>query len=131
MLGSPALAVDYLAVYSVGLPLRSTASRLNSASIGDSDSIRWTGCFLRQGKCANEREGYRRDRLVLLRLDQGICGRPDMEEIKTRSYAWSKSWIEFTDPNAQGVYWPCNKDGKVLSVGKGKVRQREPHPRLT
>lgn len=27
-----------------------------------------------------------------------------MNEIKGHDYTWSKSWIEFKAPNAQGVY---------------------------
>ena len=47
-----------------------------------------------------------------------------MEVPKSHAYAWSKSWIEFTAPNAQGVYWLRDKEGKVLFVGKGNVRER-------
>ena len=47
-----------------------------------------------------------------------------MIETKSHDYAWSKSWIEFKAPNAQGVYWLRNKEGKALFVGKGNVRER-------
>ncbi len=47
-----------------------------------------------------------------------------MEETKTHAYAWSKSWIEFTTPNAQGVYWIRDKEGQTIIVGKGNVRER-------
>ena len=47
-----------------------------------------------------------------------------MEETKSHDYAWSKSWIEFKAPNAPGVHWLRNKEGKALFVGKGNGRGR-------
>jgi len=47
-----------------------------------------------------------------------------MIETKSHDYAWSKSWIEFKAPNAPGVYWLRDKEGKTLFVGKGNVRER-------
>ena len=47
-----------------------------------------------------------------------------MNEIKGHDYTWSKSWIEFKAPSAQGVYSLRNKEGKVIFVGKGNIRQR-------
>ena len=47
-----------------------------------------------------------------------------MEGTKSHAYAWSKSWIEFKAPNAQGVYWLRNEEGKTIFVGKGNVRER-------
>lgn len=47
-----------------------------------------------------------------------------MNEIKGHDYAWSKSWIEFKAPSAQGVYLLRNKTGEVIFVGKGNIRQR-------
>jgi excinuclease UvrABC nuclease subunit len=47
-----------------------------------------------------------------------------MTEIKGHDYVWSKSWIDFKVPNATGVYWLRNKEGKVIFVGKGNVRER-------
>ena len=47
-----------------------------------------------------------------------------MNEIKSHYYTWSKSWIEFKAPSAQGVYSLRNKEGKVIFVGKGNIRQR-------
>ena len=44
--------------------------------------------------------------------------------IKGRDYTWSKSWIEFKAPDAPGVYCLRDKEGKVLFIGKGKVRER-------
>jgi excinuclease UvrABC nuclease subunit len=45
-------------------------------------------------------------------------------EIKGHDYTWSLPWIEFKAPNAQGVYSLRNKEGKVIFVGKGNIRQR-------
>ena len=47
-----------------------------------------------------------------------------MPGIKGHQYTWSKSWIEFKAPDAPGVYCLRDKEGKVLFVGKGKVRER-------
>lgn len=47
-----------------------------------------------------------------------------MRGIKSHDYSWSKSWIEFRVPNAQGVYSIQDKAGKVIFVGKGNVRER-------
>ncbi len=47
-----------------------------------------------------------------------------MEEAKSRAYSWSKSWIEFMAPNAQGVYWIRDKEGRTIFIGKGNVRER-------
>ncbi len=47
-----------------------------------------------------------------------------MSDIKGHDYNWSKSWIEFKAPNARGVYSLRNKEGKVIFVGKGNIRQR-------
>ncbi len=47
-----------------------------------------------------------------------------MNEIKGHDYAWSKSWIEFKAPNAQGVYTLRNREGTVIFVGRGNIRQR-------
>jgi hypothetical protein len=45
-----------------------------------------------------------------------------MPGIKAHAYIWSKSWIEFKAPNAQGVYCIRTKEGSALFVGKGNVR---------
>lgn len=47
-----------------------------------------------------------------------------MRGIKGHGYTWSKSWIEFKAPDAQGVYCLRDWEGKVLFVGKGKIRER-------
>lgn len=47
-----------------------------------------------------------------------------MIETKSHNYAWSKAWIDFQAPNATGVYWLRDKEGKTLFVGKGNVRER-------
>lgn len=47
-----------------------------------------------------------------------------LKEIKSHYYKWSKSWIEFKAPNGQGVYCIQDKDGKVIFVGKGNIRER-------
>jgi len=47
-----------------------------------------------------------------------------MAEIKGRDYTWSKSWIEFKAPNEPGVYCLMDKEGKVIFVGKGNIRER-------
>ena len=47
-----------------------------------------------------------------------------MSETTSHGYAWSKTGIEFTAPNAQGVYCLLDKNGKVIFVGKGNVRER-------
>jgi hypothetical protein len=47
-----------------------------------------------------------------------------MDETKFHAYTWSKSWIEFMAPNAQGVYWLRDDEGKELFVGNGNVRER-------
>ncbi len=47
-----------------------------------------------------------------------------MRETKSHDYAWSKSWIEFEAPNAQGVYSLRDKEGRVIYVGKGNIRER-------
>lgn len=47
-----------------------------------------------------------------------------MPGIKGHEYTWSKSWIEFKAPDAPGVYCLRDKEGKVLFIGKGKVRER-------
>lgn len=47
-----------------------------------------------------------------------------MREIRGQDYTWSKPWIEQIAPNSQGVYCLQDKEGKVLFIGKGKVRER-------
>ncbi|HKT13072.1 MAG TPA: hypothetical protein VJW77_14720 [Terriglobia bacterium] len=47
-----------------------------------------------------------------------------MTDIRGQDYMWSKSWIEYIAPNSQGVYCIRDKEGKVLFIGKGKVRER-------
>ena len=47
-----------------------------------------------------------------------------MPGFKGHEYTWSKSWIEFKAPDAPGVYCLRDKEGKVLFIGKGKVRER-------
>lgn len=47
-----------------------------------------------------------------------------MRETKSHDNTWSKSWIEFEAPNAQGVYSLRDKEGKVIFVGKGNIRER-------
>jgi excinuclease UvrABC nuclease subunit len=44
--------------------------------------------------------------------------------VKGHDYTWSKSWIEFKAPDAPSVYCLRDKEGKVLFIGKGKVRER-------
>ena len=51
-----------------------------------------------------------------------------MTGIKGHDYTWSNSWIEFKAPNAQGVYCLRDKEGNVLFIGKGKLRERLSHP---
>ncbi|HVB29366.1 MAG TPA: hypothetical protein VNG91_06115 [Terriglobia bacterium] len=46
-----------------------------------------------------------------------------MIETKSHDYAWSKSWIEFKAPNAQGVYWLRDKEGKTIFVGKPRLNR--------
>ena len=46
-----------------------------------------------------------------------------MMGIKGHDYTWSNSWIEFKAPNAQGVYCLRDKEGKVLFIGKGNIRE--------
>jgi excinuclease UvrABC nuclease subunit len=47
-----------------------------------------------------------------------------MSGIKGHDYTWSRSWIEFKAPDGPGVYCLRDKEGKVLFIGKGKVRER-------
>jgi excinuclease UvrABC nuclease subunit len=47
-----------------------------------------------------------------------------MTGMKGHDYTWSNSWIEFKAPSAQGVYCLLDKGGRVLFIGKGKVRER-------
>jgi excinuclease UvrABC nuclease subunit len=47
-----------------------------------------------------------------------------MSEIKGQDFTWSKPWIEHTAPNSPGVYSLRDKQGNVLYIGKGKVRER-------
>jgi excinuclease UvrABC nuclease subunit len=47
-----------------------------------------------------------------------------MAESKSHVYAWGIWWIEFKVPSAEGVYSIRNKEGQVLYVGKGNVRER-------
>jgi excinuclease UvrABC nuclease subunit len=47
-----------------------------------------------------------------------------MTAIKGHDYIWSNSWIQFKAPNAQGVYCLQDKEGKVLFIGKGNIRER-------
>ena len=47
-----------------------------------------------------------------------------MPGIKGPNYVWGRAWIEFKTPNAEGLYWIRNKEGKVLCIGKGNVRER-------
>jgi len=49
-----------------------------------------------------------------------------MIESRSGAYAWSKSWIEFKAPNAEGVYWLRNKEGKERFVSKGAKRRLHP-----
>ena len=44
-----------------------------------------------------------------------------MEETKSHDYAWSKFWIVFMAPTAQGVYWLRDKGDKTPLVSKGNV----------
>ena len=46
-----------------------------------------------------------------------------MTQIKGHDYTWNQSWIDFKAPNAQGVYCLLDKDGKVIFIGKGKIRE--------
>lgn len=47
-----------------------------------------------------------------------------MSGIKGEVYTWNKGWIEFKAPTTPGVYCIRDKDGNVIYVGKGKVRDR-------
>ncbi|TAM83348.1 MAG: hypothetical protein EPN47_04350 [Acidobacteria bacterium] len=47
-----------------------------------------------------------------------------LNEIKSHNYTWSRSWIKFKAPNAEGVYSILDKEGKVIHIGKGNIRQR-------
>ncbi len=47
-----------------------------------------------------------------------------MPGIKGRAYLWSPQWISFEVPSANGVYLVRNKEGAVLHVGKGDLRER-------
>ena len=47
-----------------------------------------------------------------------------MTQIKGHDYTCNQSWIEFKAPNAQGVYCLLDKDGKVIFIGKGNIRER-------
>lgn len=47
-----------------------------------------------------------------------------MTQIKGHDYTWSQSWIEFKASNGLGVYCLRDKEGKVIFIGKGKVRDR-------
>ena len=47
-----------------------------------------------------------------------------MKEVRGQDYTWSRSWIEYRAPNSQGVYCLRDSGGRVLFVGKGKVRER-------
>lgn len=47
-----------------------------------------------------------------------------MTQIKGHDYTWSQSWIEFKAPNSLGVYCLWDKEGKVIFVGKGNIRER-------
>jgi excinuclease UvrABC nuclease subunit len=47
-----------------------------------------------------------------------------MKDIRGHDYLLNQSWIEFKAPNAQGVYCLRDKEGKVIFVGKGNVRER-------
>lgn len=47
-----------------------------------------------------------------------------MLEVKGQDYNWSKPWIEYRAPNSLGVYSLRDKEGNVLFVGKGNVRER-------
>ena len=47
-----------------------------------------------------------------------------MRGIRGHDYTWSQSWIEFKAPNAQGVYCLRDKEGRVIFIGKGNVRER-------
>ena len=47
-----------------------------------------------------------------------------MPGIKGPSYAWGRAWIEFKTPTGQGVYCIRNKEGKILYIGKGNLRER-------
>ena len=48
----------------------------------------------------------------------------DMTETKSHAYACIRSWVEFKAPNAEGVYWIRDREGKTLFVGKSNVRER-------
>jgi len=70
--------------------------------------------------------GLAQRRFVSLRFQRGsvrVSGFT-MAGIKGNGYTWSKSWIEFKAPDAPGVYCLRDKEGKVLFIGKGKVRER-------
>lgn len=43
---------------------------------------------------------------------------------RSHDYTWSKAWIEFKAPNADGVYVIQDKEGKVIFVGMGNIRER-------
>jgi len=47
-----------------------------------------------------------------------------MKDIRGHDYLLNQSWIEFKAPNAQGVYCLRDKEGKVIFIGKGNVRER-------
>lgn len=47
-----------------------------------------------------------------------------MIETTSHAYVWSKAWIEFQAPSAQGVYWLRDKEGRTIFVGKGNIRER-------
>jgi excinuclease UvrABC nuclease subunit len=47
-----------------------------------------------------------------------------MKGIRGQDFTWSKPWIEYRAPNSQGVYCLRDKEGKVLFIGKGRVRER-------
>lgn len=47
-----------------------------------------------------------------------------LTELESRHYAWSRSWIEFKAPNAEGVYSIRDEEGKAIFIGRGNIRQR-------
>jgi excinuclease UvrABC nuclease subunit len=47
-----------------------------------------------------------------------------LNENKSLCYTWSKSWIEYKAPNAEGVHSIRDKEVKVIFIGKGNIRQR-------
>ncbi len=47
-----------------------------------------------------------------------------MKDIQGHDYTWTKSWIEFKAPNEPGVYSLRDREGRLIYVGKGNIRER-------